>query len=201
MKTRTTQRKEIQPTIPIMKKIMSTLFVMAIPILSASSLRAQDVSVDGFYSYITNLASQSGFNTSSLSSTPDATYEEAVDSYFWGLPLEETYRTQNLVDAGYGISPNTLFASQNLNTSTTVVAPSEDRLTEDQQQARVELTIFEGRKRQVRRMMALVGHPVIRLTRVGIGTVRLSGLPAGAWRHLTPTEIAGLMNAKTSHNA
>ena len=111
-----------------MKKIMSTLFVMAIPILSASSMRAQDVSVDGIYSYITNLASQSGFNTSSLSSTPDATYEEAVDSYFWGLPLEETYRTQNLVDAGYGISPNTLFASQNLNTSTTVVAPSEDLL-------------------------------------------------------------------------
>lgn len=59
-------------------------------------------------------------------------------------------------------------------------------------QSEVELTIFEGRNRQVRRMFAAIGHPVARLTRIRIGPIRLTGLPVGAWRHLTPNEIAGL---------
>ena len=58
--------------------------------------------------------------------------------------------------------------------------------------AEVELTIYEGRNRQVRRMLAAVGHSVTRLTRIRIGAVRLSGLPPGAWRHLTPAEVAAL---------
>lgn len=56
----------------------------------------------------------------------------------------------------------------------------------------VELTIFEGRNRQVRRMMTEIGHPVTKLTRVRIGAVKLTGLPSGAWRHLTPSEVAAL---------
>ena len=60
-------------------------------------------------------------------------------------------------------------------------------------QSEVELTIFEGRNRQVRRMLAAIGHPVGKLTRIRIGEVRLTGLPSGAWRHLTPKEIAALM--------
>lgn len=58
--------------------------------------------------------------------------------------------------------------------------------------AEVELTIYEGRNRQVRRMFAALGHTVTRLIRVSIGDVRLSGLAAGAWRHLTPKEIQAL---------
>jgi hypothetical protein len=128
MKTKPILHQENQSTARFMKTVSSLLAAVALLFFSFSSARAQDVSVSGFYGYITNLASQSGFNTGSLPSTPDASYEEAVDAYFWGLPLEETYRTQNLVDAGDGISPNQLFASQNLNTSTAVVAPSEDLL-------------------------------------------------------------------------
>ena len=56
----------------------------------------------------------------------------------------------------------------------------------------LELTIYEGRNRQVRRMLAAVGHNVTRLTRIRIGAVRLTGLPPGAWRHLTPAEVAAL---------
>ncbi len=41
----------------------------------------------------------------------------------------------------------------------------------------MELTIFEGRNRQVRRMMTAIGHPVLKLTRIRIGDVRLTGLP------------------------
>lgn len=58
--------------------------------------------------------------------------------------------------------------------------------------AEVEMTIYEGRNRQVRRMLAAIGHTVTRLTRVRIGSVRLTGLPPGAWRHLTAAEIAAL---------
>lgn len=48
----------------------------------------------------------------------------------------------------------------------------------------LELTIREGRNRQVRRMTASVGLPTLRLVRVGIGEWRLDGLSPGAWRTL-----------------
>ena len=54
------------------------------------------------------------------------------------------------------------------------------------------LTIHEGRKRQIRRMLTVVGHPVITLTRVAVGTITLKGVPIGKWRHLTEAEIEEL---------
>ncbi|MEG1559591.1 MAG: pseudouridine synthase [Clostridia bacterium] len=51
------------------------------------------------------------------------------------------------------------------------------------------ITIREGRNRQVRRMMDAVGHRTLRLRRVAIGKLRLSGLRAGEWRFLTHEEI------------
>ncbi|MGQ9802893.1 MAG: pseudouridine synthase [Anaerolineae bacterium] len=50
----------------------------------------------------------------------------------------------------------------------------------------------EGRKRQIRRTAALLGHPVVRLIRVRIGPVRLGDLPPGKWRYLSPAEIRAL---------
>jgi len=46
----------------------------------------------------------------------------------------------------------------------------------------LELTITEGRNRQVRRMTAAVGLPTLRLVRAGIGPYRVSGLAPGTWR-------------------
>lgn len=57
---------------------------------------------------------------------------------------------------------------------------------------RVSIEIHEGRNRQVRRMFAAVGHPVIALHRVRIGPIRLGHLPPGAYRPLTPDEIRKL---------
>lgn len=50
----------------------------------------------------------------------------------------------------------------------------------------IELTITEGRNRQVRRMTAAVGHPTLRLIRARIGPWALDGLTPGAWREVDP---------------
>jgi pseudouridine synthase len=57
---------------------------------------------------------------------------------------------------------------------------------------RIELTIHEGRNRQVKRMLERVGHPVKRLRRTRYGDLTIDGLAAGEWRELTPEELAGL---------
>jgi 23S rRNA pseudouridine2605 synthase len=56
----------------------------------------------------------------------------------------------------------------------------------------LELAIHEGRKRQVRRMLESVGHPVQRLVRVAIGGVELGTLQPGKYRELTEQEVARL---------
>lgn len=61
----------------------------------------------------------------------------------------------------------------------------------------IEITLGEGRNRQVRRMTAAVGHPTLRLVRVAIGRLRLEGLPRGAWRDLTKDELNSLRRSAT----
>ena len=58
----------------------------------------------------------------------------------------------------------------------------------------LELTLCEGRNRQVRRMTAAVGHPTLRLVRAAIGPLRLGdlGLAPGGWRELRPGEKRAL---------
>jgi 23S rRNA pseudouridine2605 synthase len=59
----------------------------------------------------------------------------------------------------------------------------------------IEITIHEGRKRQVRRMLEAVGHPVLELRRVAFGPTRLGGLAAGAYRRLSEREVEQLASA------
>ena len=61
--------------------------------------------------------------------------------------------------------------------------------------SRVELTIHEGRKHQVKRMLAAVGHPVVRLHRSGYGPLTLGALAPGDWRELEPDEVEALRSA------
>ena len=61
----------------------------------------------------------------------------------------------------------------------------------------VEVTMNEGRKREVRRMMEVVGHPVIRLVRTGIGPLRDTTLRPGDWRALDVSEVRALYAAGT----
>jgi 23S rRNA pseudouridine2605 synthase len=56
----------------------------------------------------------------------------------------------------------------------------------------LEITLTEGKNRQVRRMCAMVGHDVLELARVRIGGLVLGDLPRGAWRRLTGEDLARL---------
>jgi 23S rRNA pseudouridine2605 synthase len=58
----------------------------------------------------------------------------------------------------------------------------------------VKITLREGRNRIVRRTMEAVGHPVRRLSRTGIGPVRLGSLKVGDFRELTRDELGGLLD-------
>ena len=60
---------------------------------------------------------------------------------------------------------------------------------------RVELVLHEGRKHQVKRMLGALGHPVTNLHRSGYAGLTLDGLEPGAWRDLTPAEVATLSAA------
>ena len=60
--------------------------------------------------------------------------------------------------------------------------------------ARLEITIHEGRNRQIRRMCQEAGMEVTRLKRVQEGTLSLGTLPPGAWRYLTEEEVRSLQS-------
>ncbi len=61
--------------------------------------------------------------------------------------------------------------------------------------SRVELTLHEGRKHQVKRMCEAVGHPVVRLRRSSYAGLTVSDLKPGDWRELSPAEVEELRAA------
>lgn len=63
----------------------------------------------------------------------------------------------------------------------------------------VEIIIHEGKKRQIKRMLASVGHPVEKLKRTGIAFLTLEGLTPGQYRHLAPEEVEKLKAAALSY--
>jgi 23S rRNA pseudouridine2605 synthase len=84
----------------------------------------------------------------------------------------ETLRTGLRLPGGDVTSPSQVEALHRAETTTTL-----------------RITVREGKKRQIRLMMAAVGHPVIKLTRVRVGPIRLGELPSGKWRELTEVEV------------
>ena len=68
-------------------------------------------------------------------------------------------------------------------------------LKRDRNRTHLIMDLREGRNRQIRRMLARVGHPVKRLRRIQIGPLRLKGLRVGEWREPTSGELAALKRA------
>jgi 23S rRNA pseudouridine2605 synthase len=69
------------------------------------------------------------------------------------------------------------------------------RLRDSGKYTHIQITIGEGRNRQVRRMVEAIGSKVLKLTRVAIGPVRIGDLPIGKWRPLTEQEVRALGGA------
>jgi 23S rRNA pseudouridine2457 synthase len=63
----------------------------------------------------------------------------------------------------------------------------------------LEMTLTEGKNRQVRRMTAAVGFPTLRLVRVSIANLNLDDLQLGQWRDLTSTEVQFLHNLSKNY--
>jgi 23S rRNA pseudouridine2605 synthase len=66
------------------------------------------------------------------------------------------------------------------------------RLRDSGKYTHFEITLTEGRNRQVRRMVEALGAVVLKLVRVQLGALRIGTLPIGQWRHLTPDEVDAL---------
>lgn len=94
-----------------------------------------------------------------------------------GHPSEETIRT---LESGIKIDDY-------------ITAPARVKVIEQyKNRSKLEITIHEGRNRQVRKMCEAAGHPVIMLKRVKLGCLALNGLEYGKWRFLTKQEVKKL---------
>lgn len=104
----------------------------------------------------------------------EKTYEVWVSGYYVGA--EARLRIPVTLD-GYTIRP-----------------PKVSLLSVQEQRARLQITIHEGRNRQIRRMCSIAGLTVTRLRRISEGSLRLGTLKPGQWRYLLPEEIDALKN-------
>lgn len=68
-------------------------------------------------------------------------------------------------------------------------------ITKEEGRVVLEIVLYEGRNRQIRKMCEQLGLEVARLKRTAVGPVKLGMLPQGKWRELTPEEVNRLMNA------
>ncbi len=95
------------------------------------------------------------------------------------------------------VSPATVRAlSEGIDLEDGPTAPAAAKLVQaSAQRSLVELTIHEGRNRQVRRMFDAVGHPVLQLARTAYGPLTLGALASGASRDLDAAEIRRLQKA------
>ena len=66
----------------------------------------------------------------------------------------------------------------------------------EKNQSRLEITIHEGKNRQVRKMCEAVGRKVIALHRSKIGNVKVNEMKIGTWRYLKPNEVEAILNYK-----
>ena len=107
-------------------------------------------------------------------------------------PRHEVNKTYHVTVKGYTDANLELLKRSVTLDGYTIQAPDVRLLAHEGEKARIEVVIHEGRNRQVRRMCAMAGMEVARLIRVAEGDLKLGDLPAGKWRYLSDSEIAGL---------
>ncbi len=115
----------------------------------------------------------------------EKTYHAVVKGYLDDESLEKLEKGIYLAERREG---RTVGAARAAHVGLRTVKRDRDRTV-------LELTLKEGRNRQVRRMLAAVGCPVKKLERVAMGPLKLKGLAVGEWRELTKVELQALRRA------
>jgi pseudouridine synthase len=102
-----------------------------------------------------------------------------------------------LVEVGGGVKERTVRTlARGVELSDGMTAPAQARLVERSPRATlIEISLTEGRNRQIRRMFEAVGHPVQRLVRTAIGPLMLGRLKPGTYRKLRLEEVRNLYRA------
>ena len=109
-------------------------------------------------------------------------------------PKEEVEKTYRVVCADYVLGAEERLSQPITLDGYTIRRPKIELLKVTGDRAEIQVTIHEGRNRQVRRMCQAAGMTVRRLTRIREGSLSLGELPTGKWRYLTPEEVQKLKN-------
>ena len=104
-------------------------------------------------------------------------------------PRHEVKKTYDVWVTGYAPGAEVRLSRPITLDGYTIRKPEVKLLKSEGQKARFQVTIHEGRNRQVRRMCQAAGMNVTRLCRIKEGGLSLGGLPLGKWRYLTPEEV------------
>jgi 23S rRNA pseudouridine2457 synthase len=107
------------------------------------------------------------------------------------LPSALTQLRQGVVIKGYRTRPSRVKLLQAIPSLPPRHPPIRQR--QSIPTAWLEMTLYEGKNRQVRRMTAAVGHPTLRLVRIAIAQLTLGDLQPGQWRLVTPRERQHLL--------
>ncbi|GAB4384791.1 MAG: pseudouridine synthase [Phycisphaerales bacterium] len=113
------------------------------------------------------------------------TYRAVVKGHVEDEAIAELERGIYLADRKAG---KTTGASRTAHVEVRIISRQRDRTV-------LELTLREGRNRQVRRLLAAVGFPVRKLERIAMGPLSLKGVARGQWRELDRHEIRALKRA------
>lgn len=110
-------------------------------------------------------------------------------------PRSEVYKTYVAMIWGQITKDKIANLSKGLRLEDGMTLPAKVKLIKnDNRMSQVEISIREGRNRQVRRMFDAVGHKVQELKRISIGDINIEGLEVGKWRELNKKEIKYLYN-------
>jgi 23S rRNA pseudouridine2605 synthase len=77
----------------------------------------------------------------------------------------------------------------------TRLAPCKIRPLKEEKHAWLEVTLMQGKNREIRKMFDAIHHPVVKLRRTRIGFLTAAGLPVGHFRFLTPREVARVLRS------
>lgn len=111
-------------------------------------------------------------------------------------PQHKVYKTYRARVSGHLSNEKVAKLAKGIDIGGFVTSPARvSIIKQGDRSAIVEIQIFEGRNRQVRKMFAAVGNKVMELERVAIGELRMGHLKEGHYRKLTPKEVEYLKNS------